>query len=184
MSMPVLQQETYFEFLKRVEHLRYHLAKVKERQNSAVKKAESVLKMFGVKLEDTTVPRAMEQMFANKRERMTSMLAKDPRHLSSSVVMDVFWSPFLFPVRSKLAQSRLSRSQLFLTRVLGQQLINRFPPAGCTNGPKSKGYGPRSVAGHQQGTGPTSVIQCCRTGDYPETRVEHLNQGGVSVHRA
>jgi hypothetical protein len=98
-TMPVLPQELFFTYLRRVEQLRFHLASIRVRTEDGDRLADSVLRIFGQKIQDTAVPEHLEHYLPNKRDRVIKFLCCDAREVTKQQLLSCFWSSHLFPVR-------------------------------------------------------------------------------------
>lgn len=94
-----------FQYLRKVEQVRCHLASIAQRTKAGVRKADSVLQIFSKKIEDTSVPELLADQGPNKQQRIIAMLARDPRDIEIPTLLECFWIQNLHPVRTHLVHS-------------------------------------------------------------------------------
>jgi hypothetical protein len=97
-EMPVLEKEVYFRYLQKVEQLRYHLATVAVRTADGERLAQSVLGIFGKKLEQTAIQEHMERWMPGIQSSTMQLLSCDPSEVTVVELLRCFWSSSLFPV--------------------------------------------------------------------------------------
>jgi hypothetical protein len=95
--LPVVPQELYYEFLRKVHAVRLRMHSITVRQKEGHKASQSVLKRFTAAIEDSAVPANLELVLPGKMKAITSFIARDPREITQESLIQCFWSAKLFP---------------------------------------------------------------------------------------
>lgn len=96
MHMPVVSQELYYEFLRKVAAIRYRMHSISVRKKQGDKASESVLKRFTAAIEDSGAPSHLELLLPRRMKELTLFIARDPREITEVVLLEIFWSTKLF----------------------------------------------------------------------------------------
>jgi hypothetical protein len=94
--MPIVAQELFYEYLRKVAAIRFRCHSIAVRQKEGEKASESVLKRFTAAIEGSAVPSHMELLFPGKMKAITAFIAKDPREITDAALLECFWSTKLF----------------------------------------------------------------------------------------
>jgi hypothetical protein len=102
MHMPVVAQELFFEYHRKVESIRKYMHSVNDRQKQGEKASETVLKHFTNAIEETSVPAQVELLLPGRMKSITNFISKDPREVTEPALLDGFWSTKLFRGRQQV----------------------------------------------------------------------------------
>jgi hypothetical protein len=95
-NMPIVSQELYYEFLRKVAAIRYRMHSISVRKKQGDEASDSVLKRFTAAIESSGVPGHLESLLPQKMKELTVLISRDPREITEPVLLDCFRSAKLF----------------------------------------------------------------------------------------